>query len=536
MHTPMPFLSRGVWRCFVSVLLLCFLALPFLFRSTRMLAGLRVDEAPPPSPLPFTTGKRLVDLAASFAVAEVEKTAAGYVFPPISVSYVTITEMHLQNFSLKALKVGLASPSPDNLTVSVVDLSLAIPDTEFVFKYGIFTCPGVFRLKMGKTQLSFNVHPSTTNETLSVAVDPEATNATWGELEFEHDLDTVLCRIGQSIVQVFVGQMDELVERNIKEQLPPKLSTELVEKANQALADSGLRFSAPLVMTPARSTSQIELIPRDSSSPVNAAALHVLAPPAEAALPYKDLAATLYSTSVNHYFAYAVGKNELNTSFLLPENMTSEDLKDVFPLAYELCENCTVGLGLAAVVAPELSFVKAGSIARLRLSNAISGVFLLPQDAEQHVALLRRVDRLRGSRTAMEAFPSFALSPLCAFVSGSTARCPREGMDASWAVPVVAFAVNATLAVGDLAVVGARANGVQYRVHPVDDLALSLVASHMGPVDADKLTQDVAGVLNQFLIPLVNLDSPFTIPAPAKAAVIDVEDGSLTAGVNISFF
>lgn len=511
-----------------------------------------LGEEPEPSPMPYTTGKKVISTIATLGVPIIEEAALGNVFHPSKVSGVEINDMRLETFAMKSIKVTLAAPSAQNITVDIVDLRLTIPDTKFIFTYGILTCPGVFRLSLNETKLRFNVLPYREDEYMRVAVGPEATNISWGTMTFEHDLDRWFCRIGQSIVQLFKGQLDEMVENSIKEQLPLMLPKNLEEQSNKALRDSGIRFTQPLALTKDRATGQIEMIPHQKAPTTPTTTTSTEAPEKVSLargdsssssssglqVPNKDLGVVLYRDSINALLRHAVRADWLRYAVMLPPEIDTADIEAVFPDAVALCPNCTLGFGLAAATAaPQVTFRASDLAVSARVVELQVGLFLLPRTAAEYEATVARLKgraersdagRITGS---FAAFNGLSFQPFRRWPAPPTAAAPSSS-----AVPVVAFSVNFTLEVSNIAARGDRHNIIHFAIHPIGDLSMELVASSMGPVDAAGYTRDFNVALNDFVIPMLNLESPYDPPGLIKDILFAIEDQHITAGFNISLF
>ena len=132
-------------------------------------------------------------------------------------SYDAIT---FSTFDIGAIDFTFAAPN--KVTFDIQNLNIVIPDTGFeVFDKILFIkvhCRGKFSAKVEGTSIKVTLTLDQLNEKLHVSA--ASADVNFGVLTISHRMDHFLCRVANSIIQLLIGNINDLITKFIREKLP----------------------------------------------------------------------------------------------------------------------------------------------------------------------------------------------------------------------------------------------------------------------------------------------------------------------------
>jgi len=354
--------------------------------------------------------------------------------------------------TLKEFNIGgvtISFEAPNVVVVKLTDLSLATPSTDFdLFAKVLFvhvSCRGTFDVALSKTDVRIKFAFDDNNGVLGITnIDAEVD---FGNLDIHHAFHDLLCKIGQDIVQLFVGNIDNVIRNAVAKDISP-IMTKVLTKAFTSLA---ARMRLPIVSAPVATSDSISFdVDLMHRTPPHASRrrAHRRSPPRATLLrnstfPARDIEVLVPQTSVNVILA------SVHIDRVIRLNDTTDKLKHFLPAAYAACPNCPLEIEVNLQNAPTAQL---SGGAALSVSNALIGV-----------------NAINGSQT----------------------------------VDLLDLLLNATALATNFSVSGDIDNDVKFAI-AVPTFAVGLQSSGVGPIDTSLLTWLGNLVIQDFIVPDFN--------------------------------
>lgn len=183
-----------------------------------------------------------------FFLPQLEEQVNDITIPPMSgkadgLSY-TINEAHVTDFTVGDAEFTFEHLFEPQLILSIDDITLRLPRTGFRVSKKILGidlhCSGHFSGSLDATTVSMSLNFTSTKEG-----QPQlTTDADWsfGPLQVSVTMDHAQCEVISDVVQWFVGNIDDQLANELKQEIP-SLVEELIETSgNDALADLSMTY------------------------------------------------------------------------------------------------------------------------------------------------------------------------------------------------------------------------------------------------------------------------------------------------------
>jgi hypothetical protein len=168
--------------------------------------------------------------------------------PGASASDFTYADIHITSAALGSADVSFA-PANGGIHLALNSLSLATGTSNFEVKKKIkvgpihktFSCSGHFSASVSSTNIAVTLAIS------NVGGRPQAiatSSINFGKVSVSHHLNSVGCKIAESIISVFIGNVNKKIESEVKSKVPAAVQALLNEQVNKLL--DGLQLSIPV--------------------------------------------------------------------------------------------------------------------------------------------------------------------------------------------------------------------------------------------------------------------------------------------------
>lgn len=408
---------------------------------------------------------------------------------------ITIPGKATEHFSFASFKfssfniggISITFAAPNIVRMSINGLTFAVPQTHFdVYTMILFikaTCAGEFWVSLAPSTITVDLHIATDAQGKLVFTSGTS-SVTFGALNIDHKFSAFLCKVGEDIIQLFVGNIDTLL-RNLVEKDLPALIAPLAEKAlDGVFAKLPLVVVGNPVVNAQGITLTIDLI---ASMAAQQARNSVRRPP----LPLhhrvgdlaRDLVLTIPSAAIDNVLIYEDGKNHLAANISVPPNdFNTTSLAQLIPEVAKICAGCPVDIDIDVLVPPTVAFANDSATVNV---NSL------------HI-------RLAAVNTAKVQLPLFSLN------------------------------ANLSLTVLNLTVRGASGNVIWFQLS-VNDFSFAIDKSEVGPININWLSPIVEYLLKLILIPAFNQHfAGITLPTIVENVVLDVNPGTLILGINLN--
>ena len=464
----------------VSLSLLLLLAI-----ATSAVAAASVKRPPRPlqGPAQIPTAavlvrERLLTKISAVIVPFLEQLALTTPIPASSGEHWSFDTFYLSNFTLG----GVSATFDGGETVSLYfnSVSLAVPTTPFFVFESIlghkFGCHGTFSATTSGSNLRLNVvlGRSATNGSLVLAeVDADAT---FGQLNVQHDFPGEFCSAADKLISFFVGGITGVLQNLVKEMLPAKIASVVYNKSNTVLNRLPLRLAADPVVTDAFAELVPELLPSNATPP------DVVPPRFVQFIPQRDAEVYVDQGSLNGLLAHLAATGALQGSMALPAELNTTAVRAALPGAFAACPGCPM-FAEASVVAVAPVITISAYTATLAVTNATLALAALPPN------------------------------------------------NAS-AIPLLVASVTAQLGVASVTFSGPLGNVLDFNLF-LPTLNATLVESRVGDVPVGTLAGLLSWTLREVLLPLFNARFP-GVPLPVvRNATVLLTPGQVGAAVDV---
>jgi hypothetical protein len=400
----------------------------------------------------------------------------GLVIPGESQKHFSFDNVVIQQFDIQSISITFTNPSTVSLALS--QISFAIPQTHFdVFTKILFiklSCSGNFWASMSGTTISLSMAASESNGDL-VFGDAQS-SVSWGSLNINHDFPNFFCKIGQDIIQLFIGNINNLIKKTVENDIPAKIGPMVQAALDKALAKLPLDF----VSQPQVTSDSISLTVDLLGHPAGVA--KVMGPLRSArtrAIAARDLELEIPQTALNNLLLFTQQQGGLNMNFTDKKFNTSV-IKTIFPAVYAQCPDCPFAIEINAIDAPFVT-TTSDSIG-ITVTNGILGLNLAAAD-------------------------------------GSI-------------LPFVDLWVNASLSVNDVSIT--TANAVYFQL-ALGAFSLGIRASSIGPFDISLISSVAAFALQDVVIPQFNQRfKGIPLPGIASEAEVAISNSAVYVAFNVA--
>lgn len=453
-------------------------------------------------------------LASAFS-PRVDSQLTNFTIPPQKVPRGSTGEIGINHFYLEGLSVQTAFPSDDEVTLQISDLSFNVEESNFTIVSGL-TCSGVFWGEVPPMDVNISTRFSLSPDHKVVM---EVTNSSfmWGDVVLHHKLLGSMCHIAESIVTVFLGNLDEYVVRKIKEEVPLQFPLMLQEQLQPLLEKAPLPVSAGPFITKDTVTIEFQLldptqVDRTRHNRDRKMYLSTAAQLAEK----KDVSLILPERSLQHRIDYAFCRKRLEFHEMLPQQWNSALFQNVFQVAYQLCNDCPLEVSLESERPWKVLF-NDRSI-DLQLGGVRLGAYMvsktLHQAREIHRAIFAVENKLPKGRV---------------WTTGDFAA--PAPLQENTKIPIALIRLNGRVEVNDLEGVQSK---VLFHVDLLDDFDVELLELNVNGISEKDIRRMMMAALNFGILIQANKASPYELPKYISEVDIDLNQGFLAASSYIT--
>ena len=488
--------------------------------------------APPPPPPPAGTvavklEESFMVKLTSFLLPEIITAVQNYEIPGMNQQHFRFNPFKLQQFSIGALAIGFSAPNV--VTLYLNDLLIQVPYHSFWVMDRVLgikiSCHGHFYGTVDNT--NFAVQLTLDNNNGKIGIASTQVFANFGTLDIHQGMDHALCSIAEWIIQLFLGNLDNLIKNLIIQKLPGIIQNLVQTDGNAAFAKLPLNIVGSPTATANSLLVYVDIVPGSSARlqqlavwdhhalpfkaawatpPIAAAAssrpplklpstwkvsdegkkVTRIAPALSGAqgkqqlaltasqpralrprlhnFPPRDIEFYFASNTANMIIANVAASGHLNLNFDIPANVfNTTDLKVLIPAAYAACPGCPVQFGFSPSM-PEYPPTVTFS------SNL-------------------------ASLTITDGVLSF-----------NALKTPTEP------VSLMQIYLNATLSVVNFTVLGATQNTIKFDV-AMNHFDLGLKSSSVGPIDISLISGIIGFIITDVALPAFNAKfAGITIP------------------------
>jgi hypothetical protein len=294
-----------------------------------------------------------------------------------------------------------------------------------------------------------------------------------------HHFHSAVCRVGQDVIQLFLGNIDKLIRDLVEKEATP-IATKAINAIFQKMA---AKIHIPLASQPVATSSSIELsfslLPPAQQQQQQQLRLpvgrrHRRAPSAKALsavvsdFPSRDVEVFVTQETVNSLFAHFQAIGHLNIHDVLPINTSI--FEKLVPKAFDACPNCPIQITTDFRLAPWAVFNGYATLGFRELVAGISGV------------------QPNGT-----------------------------------AIPLIDVSLNGTLETRNWNISGADENTIRFTIE-IPVFTMTLWKSNIGPVDVALIQDLMDFVLKDVVVPDFNKKfKGIAIPPIANVTVEDLE-------------
>ena len=448
------------------------------------------------------------------------------VIPGESTSHFSFSDIHFSEFNVGS--IDFAFTAPNQIRFSINDLNIVIPSTEFhVYAKVVFvkvSCHGYFNGEVTGTSLAVDLTLATDAATQKLTVTGATSTVNFGVLSIHHTMSDFLCKVGQSIIQLFLGNIDSLITKFIKEKLPADVGPIIQKVLNNEFVKLPLKvIGAPTINTegisvlidvmhfPDTSYAQKQ---QEAKAVAARSNLFRIAKPAKGSLVQRlssmddtpmlppttiavgdssrDINVIVTETNVNNMLLIEQLKGKINVD-ILAKSTTTSIFKSIIPAAYNRCPDCRLYFTITAPTVPPT--------VNLHDNNVLS----------------------------------FAVDKLILSISAVNSSNPVDPPVASTIVPLFDLALNGTVQLLNLRSTGTDNTTIMFQLG-VPVFALFVDSSSVGPIPLiPTVSTLLRGLIENILIPLFN-DKFTGIPFPpslVQDVLALVSEDQVNVGLNL---
>ncbi|KEG11365.1 ESAG-like protein [Trypanosoma grayi] len=385
-----------------------------------------------------------------------------------------IDEIHFSKLGIGDAAISMVSP--DQLLMSIQNVSAIVPDTNFVIKVGFATCNGRVRVSIDNTNASLPASVfRMSNGTLQWSIGENAIQ--WGPLNITHSLDGAACKAIETIVEVLLGNLDSIIRASLEKELPKRVGPIVEEKVNEIFTTLPLIFTSDPSIMAKRMELEMDVVPDPSENrtrtPLKPASLGLQ-------VSDRNFESVVLPVAINNLLTYLCQMGKLNVTETLPAEYNSSLIEPMYPDTYKMCRDCPFAVSAHATVPPSVE--------------------------------------LRSDQTAILHLPNGFISLEMLSTTGIR-------------VPVLDVAVNVTAGATHIGFTPKAR--LDFNLTKVD-LKIDVVASNIGTIDVFQLNSDLLWLLNEVMVPLFNVQfEGIALPAVVSRPLLNITTENVTLGFDV---
>eukprot|EP00796_Vickermania_ingenoplastis_P004404 gene4404-3204_t len=440
-----------------------------------------------------------------------------YTIPPQVIPHGTTGEIYIEHFYVDGLALKFGEPEPAQFTIQIFDLSFAIDDSNFTVTSGI-TCNGIFWGEFQHTDVNISMRTFVNEDHEFVS---EVTNASfrWGDIQLHHKVIGSMCNMAESVVSVFLGDLDELVEKRVKEEIPKQLPVVLDEQIKLLLSTLPFPVSGGPYIEDDVVTFEMQLIrPEYLSQPsyINSHMIHLNK--AKELARKHDVALVVPQKSIQNRLDYTFCRQKLGMRSKLPSQWNSELFRNVFPEMYHMCSHCLLEVEIESERTWKIDFNQ--ETIDLTIPGLRLGIFMVTETSQQarkiHEYIMSGEDELPKGRAWLT--PDF------------TAATP---MDANTKIPIGQVRISGRIEASEVYLLSVMETKLYYTLEIVDDMDVQVLEMNVNGLDERDIRRAVMGAMNFGVVIRLNQMQPIALPSFLTEAESTFNQDFITVFSNI---
>lgn len=510
----------------------------------------------PSSPIYITNKAALFDILSKTLIPDIVAFALNNLtIPGNTITVPGFASAHLEYSAFKLSEFGIldvvfTNSAPNNLDMTVIDLSLTVPKVPFTLYdklpiIGNVGCDGQFWANTtgANSQISL---PFIKNDTAGGILDIgniSKYSISAGNLVVDHSVSGLLCQIGQDIIELFIKNLNQDIENVVKQMIGPLLAGTAKTLFQGIFAKIPLKLaSSPYVdvsinaMTlPFDVLGFLQFVEEEGKKKKNfhhqqssfssqkrrrvlgRKENHQIASSSSSFQPPNvDISIDIPQNTFNDILTFLTAKGNLTFTALRPsKNLTTAFLRPYIPIAFSLCPNCELEIDIVNSISGNcggnVSCAAPTIVMSNNTSSSSSGAEI---DFFLHGTALR-ISAVTNDNKTMELF--------------------SLAFDGQGGLNDITFTIE-NLIIEQLPI-------IEFKLANLQNVTCQVKTSNVGPLqDTGAIAWLVQDLFNSLLIPLLDEFLTFKIPLPTKigdsiyltSPVFEVNKGNLAIGFDIT--
>lgn len=335
-----------------------------------------LKSPPPAGGLKLRLRQSFMQNLATYLLPDIVKAVGKVTIPGINSTHFTLSPIKLQDFDIQSLDVTLPN---GRVEIAINGLSLTLPKTTFNIRDKVLglniSCNGYFYGSATGTNASITTGLSlnTTSEKLEFTNVSSA--AAFGSLDVNFQFTTFMCEVGENIIELFIGSINEVIKNAIEQKLPSLLSSVIETKGNAILQKIPFSMASPPVISKNYISLTAMLLP--IAPPVMLTepedvfgANRRISGVRNTSVPDRDIEVFIPAATLDDMLILLTGLGIFNKNVTLPWNTSL--IRTFLPPAYAMCPACPLNVDLALQTPPKIEF--GGDNMTLLLDNVDVGL------------------------------------------------------------------------------------------------------------------------------------------------------------------
>ena len=179
----------------------------------------------------FHLGASGMNKVANKYLPELVAAAKGIVVPGGNSKHYSYDSFKFDTVSIGSLSVALSAPK--SIVVTMSSIALSVPHTHYEVEDKVLgikiKCGGHFWASLSGTTITSTL---AINDASGLPDIPVSSTVNFGALHVDHKMDNEACKIGESIVSAFIGNINDKIKGEVEKEVPKAINSELQKEIN----------------------------------------------------------------------------------------------------------------------------------------------------------------------------------------------------------------------------------------------------------------------------------------------------------------